>query len=265
MKRVVRSLLCLLSFVLAALAPLGSAHASSGVLRFGVAAEPYPPFLMKSPTGQWSGFEADLIRALCEQMKAKCEIKEVAWDGIIPALLSDKIDVIFNSMSITPERQKVIAFSRPYYETPGTFVGAKNQKLTLTPDGLKGKVIGVQGSTANAEFIKMAYGKNATVRLYNTQDDCNSDLVAGRIDTMYLDQLGILDFLKSKDGSAFELKGPGSVKMDPAIFGYGVGAGMRKADAPLKLQMDQALEQLHASGKYAQIAKKYFPIDLWPH
>ncbi|MBC8832080.1 transporter substrate-binding domain-containing protein, partial [Escherichia coli] len=69
------------------------------------------------------------------------------------------------------------------------------------------------------------------------------------------DQLGILDFLKSKDGAAFELKGPGSVKMDPAIFGYGVGAGMRKADAPLKQQMDSALEQLHASGKYAQIAK----------
>ena len=51
----------------------------------------------------------------------------------------------------------------------------------------------------------------------------------------------------------------------PVPLGYGVGAGMRKADAPLKQQMDQALEQLHASGKYAQIAKKYFPIDLWPH
>ncbi len=265
MNRVVRSLLCRIGFVFAALASLGSAHAASGVLRFGVAAEPYPPFLMKSPTGQWSGFEADLIRALCVQMKATCEIKEVAWDGIIPALLSDKIDVIFNSMSITPEREKVIAFSRPYYETPGTFVAQKGVKLTLTPDGLRGKVIGVQGSTANAEFIKQAYGNTATVRLYNTQDDCNADLVAGRIDATYLDQLGILDFLKTKDGSAFELKGSGSVKMDPAIFGSGVGAGLRKADAPLKRQMDQALDQLHASGKYAQISKKYFPIDLWPH
>ncbi|MDR3389040.1 MAG: transporter substrate-binding domain-containing protein, partial [Rudaea sp.] len=130
---------------------------------------------------------------------------------------------------------------------------------------LKGKIIGVQGSTANAEFIKNSYGKTATVRLYNTQDDCNADLVAGRIDAMYLDQLGVIDFLKTKDGAALELKGPGSVRMDPAVYGSGVGAGLRKSDTALKQRIDQALTQLHDSGKYAEISKKYFPIDLWPH
>lgn len=241
-----------------------SAHADE-TLRFGVASEPYPPFLTKTPTGQYVGFEPDLIRALCDQMKAKCEIKEVAWDGIIAALQSSKIDVIFNSMNISPEREKVIAFSRPYYETPNTFVGRKDQKLTYSPQGLAGKVIGVQGSTGNAEFIKSEYGKTATVRLYDTQDDCNADLVAGRIDAMYLDELGVLDFLKSKDGTAFELKGAGSVEMDPKIYGDGVGAGIRKSDTALKQRLDDAINALHASGKYAQIEKKYFSIDIWPH
>jgi polar amino acid transport system substrate-binding protein len=242
-----------------------AAHADGDVLRFGVAAEPYPPFLSKTPTGQWVGFEPDLIHALCAQMKAQCEIKEVAWDGIIAALLSNKIDVIFNSMTISPERLKVIAFSRPYYETDSTFVGPKNVKLTFSPEGLKGKVIGVQGSTGDAEFIKRTYGNVATVRLYNTQDDCNADLVAGRIDVMYLETLGVLDFLKTKDGSAFELKGAGSVKADPAVYGDGVGAGMRKSDVALKQRIDAALTTLHDSGQYAQIQKKYFPIDIWPH
>jgi polar amino acid transport system substrate-binding protein len=250
-------------FVMAAFG--GRANAADNTLRFGVAAEPYPPFLTKTPTGQWLGFEPDLIHALCEQMKASCEIKEVAWDGIIAALQSNKIDVIFNSMRILPEREKIIAFSRPYYETPGTFVGRKDAKLTYTPAGLGGKVIGVQGSTGNAEFIRSAYGKNGTVRLYDTQDDCNEDLVAGRIDAMYLDELGVLSFLKTKDGSEFELKGPGSVKMDPAIYGYGVGAGIRKSDTALKQRIDAALNQLHDSGKYQQIEKKYFSIDIWPH
>lgn len=265
MKRILRHLAVVAASALSMCVLAVPASAAQDTLRFGVAAEPYPPFTVKTPSGQWTGFEADLIHALCDQMKAKCEIKEVAWDGIIPALLSDKIDVIFNSMSITPEREKVISFSRPYYETPGAFVAPKNVKLTFTPEGLKGKVIGVQGSTANAEFIKSAYGKTATVRIYNTQDDCNADLVAGRIDTMFLDQLGVLDFLKTADGQALELKGPGSVKMDPAVFGSGVGAGMRKDDAALKQRVDAALTQLHDTGKYAQISKKYFPIDLWPH
>ena len=81
------------------------------------AAEPYPPFSVKQPDGQWTGFEPDLIHKVCAEMKAQCEIDEVAWDGIIPALMAKKIDVIFNSMSITDEREKQIAFSVPYYDT----------------------------------------------------------------------------------------------------------------------------------------------------
>jgi polar amino acid transport system substrate-binding protein len=264
MKKMIRAFAVAATAALTMLSVPGSA-AAADTLRFGVAAEPYPPFLMKTPTGKWTGFEPDLIRALCEQMKAQCEIKEMSWDGIIPALQSDKIDVIFNSMSITPEREKVIAFSRPYYETPSVFVGTKGVPLTLTPAGMTGKVIGVQSSTANAEFIKASYGKTATVRLYNTQDDCNADLAAGRIDAMFLDKLGVIDFLKTKDGAALEVKGPGSVKMDAAVYGSGVGAGIRKNDAALKQRIDTALVQLHDSGKYNDIAKKYFPIDLWPH
>ncbi|QRY82496.1 transporter substrate-binding domain-containing protein [Pseudomonas sp. PDNC002] len=240
------------------------ASAAAETLSFGVAAEPYPPFLVKTPSGEFTGFEPDLIRALCEQMKAQCEIKEVAWDGIIPALLAKKFDVIFNSLGISPERQKVVAFSRPYYETTGIFVAAKDSQPVLTPDGLAGKSIGVQGSTTNAEFIRAAYGNTSDVRLYTTQDDCNADLIAGRIDVMFLDKLGDVDFLKSADGATFEEKGTGSVRMDPLKYGLGVGAGLRKDDTALKARIDQALAQLYASGKYTQISKQYFSIDLWP-
>jgi polar amino acid transport system substrate-binding protein len=265
MKRMLRNLTLLASLGMTLCFLTASANAAAQEkLRFGVAAEPYPPFLVKTPTGQFTGFEPDLIRALCEQMKADCEIKEVAWDGIIPALIANKFDVLFNSMGISPERQKVIAFSRPYYETSGIFVAAKNGNLTLTPEGLKGKSIGVQGSTTNAEFMLSAYSKTSDVRIYNTQDDCNADLVAGRIDVMFLDKLGDIAFLASKDGTAFEEKGTGSVKMDPLQYGLGIGAGMRKSDTALKTQIDQALNQLHDSGKYTQISQKYFPIDLWP-
>ncbi|WP_433770525.1 transporter substrate-binding domain-containing protein [Pseudomonas putida] len=265
MKRILRNLTLAASLGLTLCAFAAPASAAQEKLRFGVAAEPYPPFLVKTPTGQFTGFEPDLIRALCEQMKAECEIKEVAWDGIIPALIANKFDVLFNSMGISPERQKVIAFSRPYYETTGIFVAPKNVDVTLTPEGLAGKAIGVQGSTTNAEFIRSAYGNTSDIRIYNTQDDCNADLIAGRIDVMFLDKVGDIDFLKSQDGTAFEEKGTGSIKMDPLKYGLGVGAGMRKSDVELKTQIDKALTQLYESGKYTQISQKYFPTDLWPH
>ncbi|WP_408600838.1 transporter substrate-binding domain-containing protein [Pseudomonas sp. PLMAX] len=264
MKRMFCKLALLASIGMSLCSFTASANAEKDTLRFGVAAEPYPPFLVKTPTGHFTGFEPDLIRALCEQMQADCEIKEVAWDGIIPALLANKFDVLFNSMGISPERQKVIAFSRPYYETTGVFVAAKDTSLTLTPQGLAGKSIGVQGSTTNADFILSAYGKTSNIRIYNTQDDCNADLLSGRIDVMFLDKLGDIAFLASEDGAAYEEKGTGSVRMDPLQYGLGVGAGMRKSDTALKARIDQALTQLHDSGKYTQISQKYFPVDLWP-
>ena len=102
----------------AAAAMLGlSAQAQAEGLKFGVAAEPYPPFSSKDTAGKWVGWEIDLMNALCEQMKEKCELVEVAWDGIIPALTSKQIDVIFSSMSITAERKQTIDFSNMYYNT----------------------------------------------------------------------------------------------------------------------------------------------------
>src|ERR1700752_3228274 len=63
------------------------------VVKFGVAAEPHPPFSEKDPSGKWIGFEMDLYKAVCEATKMNCELVEVAWDGIIPALTEKKIDV----------------------------------------------------------------------------------------------------------------------------------------------------------------------------
>ncbi len=79
--------------VLGAMLALGSIAAQAqDTVRFGVAAEPYPPFSSKDASGKWVGFEIDLMDAVCAEMKAKCSIVEVAWDGIIPALQASKFD-----------------------------------------------------------------------------------------------------------------------------------------------------------------------------
>lgn len=247
-----------LKAALACTALLAAASAYAAPLKIGIAAEPYPPFSVKQSSGQWSGFEIELVNHICKEIKAQCQITEVAWDGIIPALNSKKIDVIFNSMSITPEREKTIAFSAPYYYTPSVFVGPKGEKLAVTPAGLAGKTLGVQASTTNADFAKKYYGKSE-LKYYNTQDELNADLAAGRVDVMLLDAVAAIDFLKSKDGAALERKG--LAPKDP-IFGTGVGAGLRKSDAALKQQFDGAIRKMQGNGAFNAIQKKYFSIDI---
>ncbi len=108
-------------------------------LKFGVAAEPYPPFSSKDASGKWVGWEVDLMDAVCAEIKEKCEIAEVAWDGIIPALQAKQFDLIWSSMSITDERKKTIDFSDMYYNTPTMMIGAKNGDMDITPAHLDGQ------------------------------------------------------------------------------------------------------------------------------
>ena len=74
-------------------------------LKFGVAAEPYPPFTSKDASGVWVGWEVDFMNAVCAEIGEKCTIEEVAWDGIIPALQAKKFDAIMASMLITEKRK----------------------------------------------------------------------------------------------------------------------------------------------------------------
>ncbi|WP_166358660.1 transporter substrate-binding domain-containing protein [Pseudomonas akapageensis] len=240
---------------------VGTGMAQAQPIQFAVAAEPYPPFTLKQANGQWSGFEVDLIHKLCEQMKAQCEIKEVAWDGIIPSLLAKKIDVIFSSMSITEEREKQIAFSKAYYDTPVAIAGPKGTKVDISPEGLKGKTIGVQISTVSANYLKAHYENIADLRYYDTQDSANADLIAGRIDLMMADGTAVAGFLKSPDASGLE--NLAIVPYDP-LFGRGVGAGVRKDDTALKTQLDTAIASLLASKDYDDISSKYFDISVKP-
>jgi polar amino acid transport system substrate-binding protein len=225
-------------------------------LKFGVAAEPYPPFSSKDASGVWVGWEIDLMNALCAQMNEKCELVEVAWDGIIPALTSKQIDVIFSSMSITAERMQTIDFSSMYYDTPTVIIGAKNGDADITPEHLKGKIIGVQVSTIHEKYVQKYFGGGSEIKTYATQDEANSDLAAGRVDYVQADGSALDAFLKTEQGTACcELKG--QVPADKDILGQGVGAGLRKEDTAVKDKINAALNELAKAGKFDEITSKY--------
>lgn len=243
----------------AAVTVIASAAAADPV-KIGIAAEPYPPFASLDSSGNWVGWEIDVINAVCEAAALDCVITPVAWDGIIPSLTGQQIDAIMASMSITEERLKTIDFSDPYYNTPAVIVADKSMDIDASPESLAGKIIGIQASTIHQAYAQ-AYFKDAELKVYQTQDDANQDLFAGRIDATQADSIAMAEFVGSASGSCCEIKG--SVADDPAILGRGVGAGVRKGDEELLETLNKGIAAILADGTHEKITANYFATSIY--
>jgi polar amino acid transport system substrate-binding protein len=255
------SLMRMLAVALLAVALPIFGAAQAETVKVGISAEPYPPFASPDASGKWTGWEIEITDAICKAAKLDCEIVPVSWDGIIPALTSHKIDAIFASMSITPERMQTIDFSDKYYNTPAAVIGPKAEKFAATPEALKGKTVGVQVATIHENYAKK-YFTGSQIKSYQTQDEANQDLVAGRLDAVQADLVALETFLESSDGKACcDLKG--EVKPDLKILGPGAGAGLRKGEGALKSKINAAIKQIRSDGTYDKISKPYFNFDIY--
>lgn len=249
-----------LKAIIAAAAALFAGSASAEQVKIGIAAEPYPPFASLDSSGNWVGWEIDVINAVCAAAELDCVITPVAWDGIIPSLTGQQVDAIMASMSITEERLKTIDFSDPYYNTPAVIVADKAMAIEATPESLAGKIVGIQASTIHQAYAQ-AYFKDAELRVYQTQDEANQDLFSGRIDATQADSIAMADFVGSDSGSCCEIKG--AVKDDPAILGRGVGAGVRKGEAELLEALNKGIAAILADGTHEKITANYFTTSIY--
>ncbi len=232
-------------------------------VKIGVAAEPYPPFTSPDASGNWVGWEIDLMNAVCAEAQWTCVVTPVAWDGIIPSLTSGQIDVIMSSMSITAERMETIDFSDKYYNTPTVIMAAKGSGITPTPEGLAGKIIGVQVATIHEAYVNKYFAAGAAeVKVYQTQDEANQDLAAGRVDAVQADSIALDAFIASEAGAAC-CEIVGAVADDPEVLGMGVGAGFRKEDSAMREQFNAALAAVIANGTYDSITANYFASSIY--
>lgn len=243
---------------LAAMFAVAAASAAEP-LKIGIAAEPYPPFTYKSADGSWTGFEVELADAICARIDNECQITPTAWSGIIPALNSGKIDLIMTSMSITEERDKVIDFTVPYYNTLGAYVARKDLDIEF-PDGLEGKVLGVQAATTHASFVRDALSDvGVETKIYDQQEQANRDLLSGRVDVILADQIAMAEFVERDDASDFEIKA--MAPRHPA-FGDGIGIGLREDEDDLEAALNQAIEDVLSDGTCSELSEKYFGQDI---
>jgi octopine/nopaline transport system substrate-binding protein len=244
----------------------------------------YPPWNMHTPDGKLVGFEIDLADHLCAHMKVTCQMIATDWDGVIPGLNAGKFDAIMDGMSITPKRLEVINFSIPYAQSGTTFAVDKSGDLTKLPDAgerlslasdnkaaiaaiealktaLKGKTIGVQVSTIQADFLNTYFKGIVTVRAYPTTAERDLDLKAGRLDAVLDSKAYLVPALAAPDDADLTLAGP---SFGGGLFGIGSGVGLRKSDPELKVMFDAAIKSALDDGTIKTLSMKWFKFDLTP-
>jgi len=241
----------------------------------------YPPWNATDSSGKLVGFEIDLSNDLCERMGVECEIVAQDWEGIIPALQAGKYDVIMAGMSITEERKQVISFSDSYAATPARFAVLQDSELAdyqspiermvldeIEPaeqaaiDDLKsvldGKTIGVQVATTHANFLEQHLGDAVEIRKYDTQENLDLDLQAGRVDAALASMSYWAPLLETEKGAGFTVVGPA---MTGGPFGAGVGVGIRQDDKELVDLFNQAIAAAKEDGTIARLSEQWFGFD----
>ena len=245
----------------------------------------YKPWNFTDPSGKLVGFEVDLAEDLCKRMKAKCEIVAQAFDGVIPALNAGKFDAIMAGMNITEKRKEAIIFTQPYGRTPSTFAVLKSSPLaklpeqgkvySLNPEGLaaaqksldglkpmlKGKVIGVQTSTAQANFLEQYFKDVIEIRQYKTTEQHDLDLAAGRVDGVFASTSYLKGVVEAPENKEMMLSGP---RYGGGPLGFGVAVGLRKTDPDLQAKFDAAVGAAIADGTVAKLSTKWFGFDITP-
>jgi octopine/nopaline transport system substrate-binding protein len=242
----------------------------------------YPPWNATDASGKLIGFEIDLANDLCQRMQVECEIVAQDWEGIIPALTAGKYDVIMAGMSITDERKQVISFSNNYAKTPAYFAVLKDSDLAAyehpleaadldeidgdeqaaidsLKEALDGTTVGVQVATTHANFLAEHLGDTVEIRSYDTQENLDLDLQAGRVDAALASASYWYPLMETEKGADFALIGP---SLNGGPFGAGVGAGIRQEDTDLVEMFNKAIAEAEADGTINRLAQQWFGFDV---
>jgi arginine/ornithine transport system substrate-binding protein len=242
---------------------------AEAVLRIGFEGA-YPPFNEIARNGKPAGFDIDVARALCAQMKVRCEFVQRTWHAIQeavtgkPGLLGGQVDAIVSSVSITPSRERTATFTKPYYHVPAEFVAREGTMRTADAATLRGKRIGVQAGTTHDAFVTSRFGSIATIVRFDTLPDATAALARGRVDVVLADALAIgQSFIATSKGKGFAFVAPAFT--DPEWFGDGVGIVVKPGDNALRAELNRAIDAIRADGTYQRISQRYFAFDIGGH
>ena len=223
-----------------------------GVLKVGTEGT-YKPFSFhEGGTGQLTGFDVEIARAVGEKLGVKVEFVETQWDAIFAALDSGRFDMIANQVSINPEREARYDFSTPYTVSPGVVVVKKGDDSISSFADLKGKTT-AQSLTSN--WYELAKESGANVQPVEGWAQAVTLLKQGRVDATVNDVLTFLDWQQAEQDTSLKIAAE-SDEVSQNAFTF------RKGSDDLVDAVDDALGELADEGTLAAISERYFGQDV---
>ena len=220
----------------------------------------YPPFDFAGPDGAPAGFNVDLARMICEEIKVACTVQMRRFETLIDALNRNQGDAIIASIAETPEMRTRVDFSDPYYRTPARFVSLKNVDIEdVRPQALEGKKIGVVAGTAHEAYLKALFTE-AELHPYPNADAARGALRRGEVDLIFGDGISLAFWLNGTN-SAGCCVFRGGPYLESRYFGEGVGIAVKRGNVLLRQAFNWALFQLWEKGRFTDLWLRYFPIS----
>jgi polar amino acid transport system substrate-binding protein len=220
----------------------------------------YPPFNFAGPGGGPQGFNVDLARMMCEELKAGCTIQMRRFETLLSALDENRGDAVIASIAATAETRAKADFTDAYYRTPARFVARRDSPIEdALPEKLEGKKVAVVGATAHEAYLKALFTE-VDLRPYPNTEVARLALKRGDVDLLFGDAISLAFWLNGTDSEnccAFR----GGPFIDSRYFGGGIGVAVKKGNDVMRQSLNWALFQVWEKGRFTDLWLRYFPIS----
>ena len=220
----------------------------------------YPPFDYAGQDGNPAGFNVDLARRICDEIKVSCTIQARPFNTLLDALNENRGDAVIASIAPTAETRRRADFSDPYYRTPARFVARADSALgDALPERLEGVKVAVIAGTAHEAFLKAMFTE-VEVRAYPNAEAARDALRRKEVDLLFGDGIALAFWLNGADSGgccAFR----GGPFLESRYFGEGVGIAVKRGNDLLRQALNWALFQQWEKGSYTDLWLRYFPIS----
>jgi polar amino acid transport system substrate-binding protein len=229
------------------------------VLRF-LTETNYPPFDFADQNGNPAGFNVDLARALCEELRVACTVQMRRFDTLIDALSGNQGDAVIASIAPTPATRAHLDFSDPYYRSPARFVALRDSPIRdVLPERLEGTKVGVVAGTAHEAFLRTFF-TGVDRHTYPNEEAAYAALRSREVQLVFADGIKLAFWLNGSD-SANCCEFRGGPFLESRYFGEGIGIAVRRGNDTLRQALNYGLFQLWDKGRYTDLWLRYFPVS----
>jgi polar amino acid transport system substrate-binding protein len=220
----------------------------------------YPPFDYAGQDGNPAGFNVDLARRICDEIKVSCTIQTRPFNTLLDALNENRGDAVIASIAPTAETRQRADFSDPYYRTPARFVARADSPIgDVLPERLEGMKVAVIAGTAHEAFLKAMFTE-AEIRPYPSAEAARDALRRKDVDLLFGDGIALAFWLNGTDSGgccAFR----GGPFLESRYFGEGIGIAVKRGNDLMRQSLNWALFRLWENGSYTDLWLRYFPIS----